>query len=124
MTTGAGVWSQSAVLLSQVFAVNSQIHDSLSDVHSFKSCPKHRIWYHSTKVSFSKLFYFRNPHDWLEFFSAFLSTEVNFCDFGQHDCEHECINMEESLVCKCHPGYTLQHDGNTCRNEYLMHCSN
>lgn len=76
--------------------VCSQVLSSLSI--SFNRCPKHRIQYYFKKVLFSKPFYFRNSDGWLDFFTIFLSTEVNFCALDQHDYEHECLDMER-VIC-------------------------
>lgn len=44
---------------------------------------------------------------------------INFCSLGKHGCEHECINTEDSYMCRCRAGYTLNRDRKTCRSEYF-----
>uniref|UniRef100_H3AHJ8 VWFA domain-containing protein n=1 Tax=Latimeria chalumnae TaxID=7897 RepID=H3AHJ8_LATCH len=39
---------------------------------------------------------------------------IDFCASGDHGCEHYCVNTEDSYVCQCHQGFTLNPDGRTC----------
>ncbi|KAK2903728.1 hypothetical protein Q8A67_008441 [Cirrhinus molitorella] len=36
------------------------------------------------------------------------------CASGNHDCEHECVNTDDSFMCRCRKGFTLASDGKTC----------
>ncbi|XP_061399861.1 dorsal-ventral patterning protein tolloid [Musca vetustissima] len=49
-------------------------------------------------------------------FSAVFMQEVDECQFGNHGCEHECINTLGSYQCGCFAGYELQADGKSCED--------
>ncbi|XP_043112660.1 matrilin-2-like [Puntigrus tetrazona] len=36
------------------------------------------------------------------------------CVSGIHECEHECVNTDNSFKCRCRKGFTLAPDGKTC----------
>ncbi|XP_044296224.1 matrilin-4 [Varanus komodoensis] len=40
---------------------------------------------------------------------------INFCNFGNHSCQHECVNILNGFYCRCRDGYTLQADGKACQ---------
>ena len=42
------------------------------------------------------------------------ALDINECDEGTSDCEHECTNTEGSYRCSCVRGYTLNVDNATC----------
>ena len=42
---------------------------------------------------------------------------VNECQTGQHNCDHTCVDTEESFFCTCRSGFTLASDGHTCNVE-------
>ncbi|XP_076137060.1 matrilin-4-like [Alosa pseudoharengus] len=44
-----------------------------------------------------------------------LCAEIDHCGQGDHGCEHECVDTEDSFVCRCRAGYTLRPDGKTCK---------
>lgn len=39
---------------------------------------------------------------------------VDECTTGQHNCDQECVDTEESFFCTCRSGFTLASDGHTC----------
>ncbi|MGH0115044.1 UNVERIFIED_CONTAM: hypothetical protein FKN15_073181 [Acipenser sinensis] len=43
------------------------------------------------------------------------NAETDPCALGNHGCEHECVNTEDSFICRCRAGYTLNPDGKTCK---------
>lgn len=47
------------------------------------------------------------------------SAEIDHCADGKHGCEQEFVNTEDSCVCKCRKGYTLQPDRKTCQSESI-----
>ncbi|KAI4880440.1 hypothetical protein NFI96_000305 [Prochilodus magdalenae] len=47
-------------------------------------------------------------------FNSTLCTGIDFCDLGNHGCEHNCINTPESYMCKCKKGFILNMDGKSC----------
>ncbi|XP_015683547.1 matrilin-4 [Protobothrops mucrosquamatus] len=40
---------------------------------------------------------------------------INFCNFNNHSCQHDCVNIVNGYFCRCHDGFTLQADGKTCQ---------
>ena len=42
-----------------------------------------------------------------------LFKDINECN-GNHQCDHNCTNMDRSFKCSCDPGYELQPDNRTC----------
>lgn len=42
---------------------------------------------------------------------AFFSGD---CKQATAFCKHQCINIDKGFICKCHPGYQLQKDGQSC----------
>uniref|UniRef100_A0A3P8SF84 Matrilin 2 n=1 Tax=Amphiprion percula TaxID=161767 RepID=A0A3P8SF84_AMPPE len=53
-------------------------------------------------------------------FQSKLCGEIDYCDLGNHGCEHNCVSVPD-CVCKCRKGYTLRPDGKTCKN--MDHCA-
>uniref|UniRef100_A0A3B4XE34 Matrilin 2 n=1 Tax=Seriola lalandi dorsalis TaxID=1841481 RepID=A0A3B4XE34_SERLL len=47
-------------------------------------------------------------------FQSKLCGEIDFCDLGNHGCEHDCVSVPESYICRCKKGYVLNLDGKTC----------
>uniref|UniRef100_A0A8C7CSK7 Matrilin 2 n=1 Tax=Oncorhynchus kisutch TaxID=8019 RepID=A0A8C7CSK7_ONCKI len=39
---------------------------------------------------------------------------IDYCDLGNHGCQHDCVSSPESYVCRCTRGYDLNRDGKTC----------
>lgn len=40
---------------------------------------------------------------------------IDYCSFGNHSCQHECVSVLNGYFCRCNEGYTLQADGKTCQ---------
>ncbi|MEE6528504.1 hypothetical protein FKM82_030871, partial [Ascaphus truei] len=40
---------------------------------------------------------------------------VDYCALGNHGCEHECLNANDSYICQCRIGFILNPDKKTCR---------
>lgn len=40
---------------------------------------------------------------------------IDYCSFGNHSCQHECVSIPNGHYCRCHSGFTLQPDGKSCR---------
>lgn len=49
---------------------------------------------------------------------VFLSG-LDVCAQG-HDCQHICVNSDDSHICKCHVGYILNADQKTCTHKHLL----
>ncbi|XP_075897101.1 matrilin-4-like isoform X2 [Nelusetta ayraudi] len=47
--------------------------------------------------------------------------EIDFCDLGDHGCEHDCVTIPASYICRCKKGYVLNPDGKTCSK--IDHCA-
>ncbi|KAI2654808.1 Cartilage matrix protein [Labeo rohita] len=47
-------------------------------------------------------------------FYSKLCAESDPCASGKHDCENECVNTNDSFMCRCRKGFTLTSDGKTC----------
>lgn len=45
------------------------------------------------------------------------SSEIDYCDLGNHGCEHDCVSVPESYICRCKKGYVLNLDGKTCSSK-------
>uniref|UniRef100_A0A8C9TZF1 Matrilin 2 n=1 Tax=Scleropages formosus TaxID=113540 RepID=A0A8C9TZF1_SCLFO len=45
-------------------------------------------------------------------FQAKLCAGIDYCDLGEHGCEHDCVST--SFICRCRRGYALNPDGKTC----------
>lgn len=46
-----------------------------------------------------------------------LSPVIDYCSFGNHSCQHECVSIPSGHRCRCHRGFMLQPDGSSCRGE-------
>lgn len=45
-----------------------------------------------------------------------ICKDVDECQkLGRRPCSQTCINTEGSYSCTCHPGYSLEPDGHTCK---------
>ena len=44
----------------------------------------------------------------------YVFKDINECN-GNHQCDHECINVDGSYACSCDPGYELESDNRTCK---------
>uniref|UniRef100_A0A3Q1B2X3 VWFA domain-containing protein n=1 Tax=Amphiprion ocellaris TaxID=80972 RepID=A0A3Q1B2X3_AMPOC len=52
------------------------------------------------------------------------SSEIDYCDLGNHGCEHNCVSVPESYICRCNKGYILNLDGKTCSSTcFLSFCN-
>ncbi|XP_014021383.1 matrilin-4 isoform X3 [Salmo salar] len=40
---------------------------------------------------------------------------IDYCSFGNHSCQHECVDVLNGYFCRCAEGYMLQEDGKTCQ---------
>uniref|UniRef100_A0AAZ3QL95 Matrilin 2 n=1 Tax=Oncorhynchus tshawytscha TaxID=74940 RepID=A0AAZ3QL95_ONCTS len=47
-------------------------------------------------------------------FQSNLCGGIDYCDLGNHGCQHDCVSSPESYVCRCTRGYVLNRDGKTC----------
>lgn len=50
--------------------------------------------------------------------SVFVLPVIDYCSFGNHSCDHECVSVLNGFQCHCKEGYTLQGDGKTCQGTY------
>ncbi|KAF4102644.1 hypothetical protein G5714_015527 [Onychostoma macrolepis] len=50
----------------------------------------------------------------LSVFHSKLCAGSEPCASGIHECEHECVNTDDSFKCRCRKGFTLAPDGKTC----------
>uniref|UniRef100_A0A3P8SE71 Matrilin 2 n=1 Tax=Amphiprion percula TaxID=161767 RepID=A0A3P8SE71_AMPPE len=58
-------------------------------------------------------------------FDKCYTVYMDHCADGKHGCEQEFMSTEDSCVCKCRAGFTLQPDGKTCQSESkLIHRKN
>uniref|UniRef100_A0A4W4G4I9 Matrilin 2 n=1 Tax=Electrophorus electricus TaxID=8005 RepID=A0A4W4G4I9_ELEEL len=48
-------------------------------------------------------------------FNSTLCTEIDFCDLGDHGCEHDCVSTPDSYMCRCKEGFILRTDAKSCR---------
>ncbi|NXD75255.1 MATN4 protein, partial [Halcyon senegalensis] len=44
-----------------------------------------------------------------------LSPVIDYCSFGNHSCQHECVSIPHGHYCRCRSGFTLQPDARSCR---------
>ncbi|XP_039468568.1 matrilin-4-like [Oreochromis aureus] len=40
---------------------------------------------------------------------------IDYCSFGNHSCDHECVSVLNGYRCRCNEGYRLLEDGKTCQ---------
>lgn len=40
---------------------------------------------------------------------------IDYCSFGNHSCQHECVSIPNGHYCRCRSGFTLQPDSRSCR---------
>uniref|UniRef100_A0A3Q1HT20 VWFA domain-containing protein n=1 Tax=Anabas testudineus TaxID=64144 RepID=A0A3Q1HT20_ANATE len=53
------------------------------------------------------------PHTSL--FAALLPSVIDYCSFGNHSCDHECVSVLNGYHCRCNDGYRLLANGKTCQ---------
>uniref|UniRef100_A0A3B4U766 Matrilin 4 n=1 Tax=Seriola dumerili TaxID=41447 RepID=A0A3B4U766_SERDU len=41
---------------------------------------------------------------------------IDYCSFGNHSCDHECVSVLSGYHCRCNEGYRLLDDGKTCQD--------
>uniref|UniRef100_A0A667XNQ6 Matrilin 4 n=1 Tax=Myripristis murdjan TaxID=586833 RepID=A0A667XNQ6_9TELE len=41
---------------------------------------------------------------------------IDYCSFGNHSCDHECVSVLNGYHCRCNEGYRLLEDGKTCQH--------
>lgn len=51
-----------------------------------------------------------------------VSPVIDYCSFGNHSCQHECVSIPNGHYCRCHSGFTLQPDGKSCRGRSWCLC--
>lgn len=49
--------------------------------------------------------------------AAFLPSVIDYCSFGNHSCNHECVSVLNGYHCTCNEGYRLLDDGKTCHGK-------
>ncbi|MBN3308470.1 MATN2 protein, partial [Amia calva] len=50
-----------------------------------------------------------------------LITGEDICAMGLHGCDHECVNIEDSYICRCSKSYLLNPDRKTCRDHIRIY---
>uniref|UniRef100_A0A3B4U6H0 Matrilin 4 n=1 Tax=Seriola dumerili TaxID=41447 RepID=A0A3B4U6H0_SERDU len=45
-----------------------------------------------------------------------LKHVIDYCSFGNHSCDHECVSVLSGYHCRCNEGYRLLDDGKTCQD--------
>uniref|UniRef100_A0A672GS12 Matrilin 2 n=1 Tax=Salarias fasciatus TaxID=181472 RepID=A0A672GS12_SALFA len=50
-------------------------------------------------------------------------NRIDYCDLGNHGCEHDCVSVPESYICRCKKGYVLNLDGKTSKAIRIDHCA-
>ncbi|XP_005752897.1 matrilin-4 [Pundamilia nyererei] len=40
---------------------------------------------------------------------------IDYCSFGNHSCDHECVSVLNGYRCRCNEGYRLLEDSKTCQ---------
>ena len=56
----------------------------------------------------------------------YVFKDINECN-GNHQCHHECINVDGSYACSCDSGYELESDNRSCKgsqNTSALHVNN
>lgn len=48
-----------------------------------------------------------------------LPSVIDYCSFGNHSCDHECVSVLNGYRCRCNDGYRLLDNGKTCQGESL-----
>uniref|UniRef100_A0A3B4B6Y4 VWFA domain-containing protein n=1 Tax=Periophthalmus magnuspinnatus TaxID=409849 RepID=A0A3B4B6Y4_9GOBI len=43
------------------------------------------------------------------------SSVIDYCSFGNHSCDHECVSVLGGFNCRCNQGYRLLANGKTCQ---------
>ncbi|XP_054639556.1 matrilin-4 isoform X2 [Dunckerocampus dactyliophorus] len=51
--------------------------------------------------------------------NTWVATVMNYCSFGNHTCDHECVSVLKGFQCRCNDGYKLLDDGRSCRGRDL-----
>lgn len=54
--------------------------------------------------------------------SNILYTAKNECITGISNCDHICVDTEESYKCECKEGFILQNDGYSCKGNQKIIC--
>ena len=47
------------------------------------------------------------------------TKDIDECN-GDHECDHNCTNLEGSYICSCDPGFELQEDNRTCEGSVIV----
>uniref|UniRef100_A0A8C7M071 VWFA domain-containing protein n=1 Tax=Oncorhynchus mykiss TaxID=8022 RepID=A0A8C7M071_ONCMY len=56
-------------------------------------------------------------------FQSNLCGGIDYCDLGNHGCQHDCVSSPESYVCRCtREGYKLRPDHRTCQSNGRVGC--
>ena len=55
--------------------------------------------------------------------TTLLLSDINECDEGIDDCDHNCTNTEGSFDCSCMNGYKLDSDQSNCTGKYSITCA-
>lgn len=46
-----------------------------------------------------------------------LPSVIDYCSFGNHSCDHECVSVLNGYRCRCNEGYRLLDNGKACHGE-------
>lgn len=46
---------------------------------------------------------------------------IDYCSYGNHSCDHECVSVLSGYHCRCNHGYRLLDNGRTCQGKLLHH---
>uniref|UniRef100_A0A3B3XNV2 VWFA domain-containing protein n=1 Tax=Poecilia mexicana TaxID=48701 RepID=A0A3B3XNV2_9TELE len=52
-----------------------------------------------------------------QFHQVLIAAGIDYCDLGNHGCEHNCVSLPGSYICSCMKGFLLAEDGKTCENK-------
>ena len=53
--------------------------------------------------------------------SILVYLDIDECEEGADECDHNCTNTDGSYYCTCMDGYELESDNHTCKGEIHLH---
>ena len=70
-------------------------------------------------LSICTMYMYRNKLSNIHCSYNIILLDINECDEGSHNCEHNCTNTVGSFECFCNSGYRLDGNRRNCSGMYI-----